>query len=180
MFPDVFGLPIPLQRLDVLHQRLSEGSPSEKDLGNDLSARRREGRIGHSDAESKQDITKRRPDLLEPLADRAQGAHCLLPRALALGKRLEVAAEAPDPVHTVDRAALHFHRENAVFGKDDYVGLAPDLALVASKPERVEHYPRIRQFAAEAFVDLALAVWAVLRYVGYQDGQSMPPVASPK
>ena len=117
---------------------------------------------------------------MEPLAHRAKGAHCLLPWALALCECLEVAAVAPDPVDAVDSTALHFQREDSDLGQDDYVRLAPDLGLVAGQAERMKHNPGVRQIAPEPFVYVALAVRAVLWYLRYQDGQLVPPMASPK
>ena len=75
---------------------------------------------------------------------------------------------------------FHFQGQNSLLRKDDNVRLAPDLALVAGEPERMKHYPRLWQFAAETLVYVALAVGAVLGYVRNQDGQFSPPIASLK
>ena len=113
-------------------------------------------------------------------AYRAQGTHCLGPRALALREGREVAAVAPDAIRAFDGPALHLQSEHAAFRQDDDVGLAPDLALVAAEPERVEHDPGLRKVPPEALVDVALAVRAVLGDVRDQDGQLVPPTAPPK
>ena len=178
--PHVVGVPVSLQRTDVLHHRLPERPSIDKNLGNDLDTRRREGRVRHDHPETEQDIAKARPCGSQLFAYRTQRAHCLCPRALALLEAAKVAAVGPDSVDTSNVTSLDFQGEDAPFGQDHNVRLAPDLALVAGKPERVKHDPAVRQLTTEPCVDVPLAVRTVLGYVGYQDGQPVSPIASPK
>ena len=91
-----------------------------------------------------------------------------------LVKVLKVAAVGPNAVDAINVAALHLKSKDPPFGEDDNIRLAPDLAFVASQPERVKYDPEFGQFPSETFVNVSLAVGAVLGYVGYQDGQFSP------